>query len=347
MAKKPREVLLRSVVEEFKTGVADGVDEWMFAGPNILFYLHYLQAHAAGRSDLDLATIVGVSGAAGLFGYQRGDYLPKYAFHDVNPDDQIAKATGFGYEHPKFNNAEEAWQILKESIDTGRPLKAPDWEGILYVGYRDAAKPERRKVFGLSNEPGDICGWLIWAEWEDWAKRLVSWGQNGLIGRYTRRTQPASAKKTALKVMGDLVKYSKEAPGKWAKQKPEAKWGLAGIEAYAEDCANTRDLPDFGMCHPVNPQWSTRRCTAVYLGRTAKADVFPKKMAGHLKAASSRYFAAYHSWVVAHYQIGWGAIGVKKTKADRLAAAEAIRQAAAHERAAIAEVKKALKIART
>ena len=80
MAKKYPEVLLESVVEEFKTGAADGVDEWMFAGPNILFYLHYLQAHAAGWTDVDMATIVGVSGAAGLFGYERDDCMPKYRF---------------------------------------------------------------------------------------------------------------------------------------------------------------------------------------------------------------------------------------------------------------------------
>ncbi len=346
MAKKYPEVLLESVVEEFKTGAADGVDEWMFAGPNILFYLHYLQAHAAGWTDLDMATIVGVSGAAGLFGYERDDCMPKYAFFAVDPGDQIAKATGFGYEHPKFNDAEEAWQILKESIDTGRPLKAPDWEGILYVGYRDADRPGQRKVFGLSNEPGDICRWMSWEEWEDWAKRIVSWNLNDLIGRHTKRVRPASRKKTALKVMSDLVKYSTKAPGDWEKDNPNAIWGLAGIEAYAEDCANLRELPDFGMCHPINPQWATRRCSAVYLGRTAKADIFPKQVSERIKAASSWYFAAYHSWVVAHYQIGWGALGVKKTKAHRLAAAGAIRQAAAHERAAIGEVKKALRAAK-
>ena len=343
--KKSREVLLQSVVEEFKTGTVDGVDEWMFAGPNILFYLYYLQAHAAGWHEMDMATVVATSGAAGLFGYQRGDYLPKYAFHAVGPDLQTARATGFGYEHLTFSDAEEAWQILKESIDTGRPLKAPDWEGILYVGYRDAVRPGNRKVFGLSNEPGDVCGWLTWAEWEDWAKRLVSWNQNGLIGRHTRRIRPAAARKTALRIMSDLVKYSRQAPGNWAKTQPNAIWGLAGMEASAADCANTRDLPKFDMCHPINPQWATRRCTAVYLGRTAKAGVFPQKVTKHVRAASAAYFAAYHSWVVAHYQIGWGAIGVDKTKAYRQAAAEAVRQAVAHEKAAIAAVKKSLKVA--
>lgn len=345
VAKKRREVLLEDVVEEFRTGTVDGVDEWMFAGPNILFYLHCLQAHAAGWREMDLATIVATSGAAGLFGYERGSYMPKYAFHAVNPDDQVAEATGFGYEHLKFNSPEEAWQMLKESIDTGRPLKAPDWEGILYVGYREASKPANRKVFGLSNEPDDVCEWLTWAKYEDWAKRVISWGQNGLIGRHTQRIRPAAARKTAVRVMSDLVKYSTRAPGNWAEQNPKAIWGLAGIEAYADDCANPRNFPRFDMCHPINPQWATRRCVAVYLGRTAKTPAFPQKVSKHIRAASVSYFAAYHSWVVAHYQIGWGAIGVEKTKTHRRAAAEAIRQAAAHEKAAIAAVKRALKAA--
>ena len=38
--------------------------------------------------------IAAVSGASALFGYQPGEWMPKYAHLQVNPDQRIAEATG-------------------------------------------------------------------------------------------------------------------------------------------------------------------------------------------------------------------------------------------------------------
>ena len=112
-------------------------------GPHTYLIYHFLQMKAAGW-DIGIDEVVAVSGACALFGYEQGSYMPKYAFRRIDPVKRIKEATGFGIGEIHFDSAEGAWDIMKESVDTGRPVKGEHFEAILFTGYQDAASRDDR-----------------------------------------------------------------------------------------------------------------------------------------------------------------------------------------------------------
>ena len=108
-------------------------------------------------------------------------------------------------------------------------------------------------------------------------------------------------------------------------------------------CENVREYEDLTACHDVNGQWAVRNSTSVYLRRVAEAGVFPAEINGRLIAAAKAYRAAYESWQELYALIGHGATEAeRKDAARRVAAAAAVREALAHEKAALAEIETVL-----
>ncbi len=71
---------------------------------------------------MDLDTLAAVSGDSALFAYQPQTFMPEYANLHIGTDNRIASATGFRYEWVPIEGPDDAWQVLRESLDSGRPI---------------------------------------------------------------------------------------------------------------------------------------------------------------------------------------------------------------------------------
>jgi len=343
------EVLLEGAVTAFShitTHVASHQDwdEDVYPYPQPCVYLvaHLVEIWAAGWNDVDFDTLAAVSGASALFAYEPNTFMPKYANLLIGMDKRIAEATGFGYEWVSFKGADGAWTIIKETIDSGRPLKGWHAENVVFAAYQDATKKSDRKVFAMTDGPEYYAKWWTWGEFTKWVETMKKRNQCQL-GRHTKRVRPLAAKKIALRVMKDLVEWSVQPPEACRRRFPKATFGLAGMEAYAADCGNLRQFKSWGMCHGINPQWTVRHSTAVYLRRLAEAKTFPRKVTEHITAAAREYKAAFTAWHKTYGLLGHGATKEeRRAKSRREEGARLVRQAIEHERAAIEELKKAL-----
>lgn len=342
------QVLLKKVVNQFDDLIgrfgehAVAAGEEVYIQPCVYLSFHLVQMRAASWTDVDFDQLAAVSGASALFAYQPGEFMQKYANLSIGMDKRIAGATGFGYEWMGFQGVDGAWKLLQESIDSGRPVKGWHYENVMFGGYQDAAETEGRKIFAMADGPDTFATWWTWQELVQWVELVTGWGATQL-GRHTERVQTEPPNQVALRVIKDLVAWSVDPPPILREKYPAATFGLAGIQAYAADCANTEKYEDWSACHDINPQWTVRNSTAVYLTRLAAADLFPAEVNAHLLAAAEQYRAAYVDWQAFYDQLGHGALqGAGKLKDRRLAGAAAIYQALEHEEAAIAELRKAL-----
>ena len=342
-----REVLLTDAVEDFKH-IADNVaghrselvvcggSEDVYPQPYCYLTTRLIQMHAAGLEDMDFDTVAVVSGASAMFGYQPGAFMPKYAFHHRGPDDLVAQATGHATESVRVEDAREAWNFVKESVDSGRPVSAWHGEMMLLAGYRDADAEAERQVFAMKDGNGYFAEWWTWDTFAEWL------GDGQQLSRHSGRVAPRPKREVALRVMRDLVVLSAGVPENIQQAFPKATFGLAGIEAWAADCADVDEHTDWSMCHPENPQWTVRNSSALYLQRTADEGVLSAGATHHVRRAAELYRAAYGSWQEAYRLVGYPAPeGSGKVREKRLAAAAAVRRAAEHEQAAITELRQA------
>jgi hypothetical protein len=321
-------------------GVVAGSE--VYIQPPVYLSLHLVQMHAAGWTDVDFDHIAAVSGASALYGYQEGAFMPKYAHTRIDLDQHIAEATGFGYEWVDFDGLEGAWALLKESVDAGLSVKGWDWENILFAGYQDAQSIEDRKAFAMADGPDTYARWLTWDEFSEWVKRMGQW-QCLRFGRHTQRVETKPSQEIARRVMQDLVAWSVEPPESIPQAWPEATFGLAGIKAYADACQASDPGEDWVACHDINPQWTIRNATGVYLRQIAEAKVFPEAVSAYVLAAATQYRAAFECWQAFYKLLGHGASETaRKTRARRLAGGAVAHAWLAHEKAALAEIERAL-----
>jgi len=139
----------------------------VYRQPPVYLTTHLVQMRVAGWEDMDFDTLAAVSGASALFAWQPNTYMPKYANLLIGMDKRIAEATGFGYEWTPFTDAEDAWAILKESIDSNRPPTGRSRAGTTRTCFsRDTATPPPRRSARFSRcmtgpEPmrGGGLGW--------------------------------------------------------------------------------------------------------------------------------------------------------------------------------------------
>jgi hypothetical protein len=298
-----------------------------------------VQMHAAGLTNMDLDSLAVVSGASAMFGYEPGEFMPKYAFHHRDPDRLVAEATGYATETARLADPEKTWQFVKESIDSGRPASAWHGEMMLIAGYRDAQSPAQREIFVMKDGNGYFTEWWNWEQFIGWL------GDGQHFRRYECRVTPKPPAAILARVVTDLVLLSTNVPENIAKAFPKATFGLAGIALWADECDNTGKYPDWSMCHPENPQWTVRNSTAVYLERAAEAGLLPPAGNEHVRNAAEHYRAAYRAWQRAYGLVGYPAPeGAGKVPANRHAAANAVRDALQHEQSAIAELRHALEL---
>lgn len=316
-------------------GVTSGEVEFLQAPACI--WAHYVQMRAAGW-DVTYETVAVVSGSTALFAYDPKSLMPKYSHLLIRPDDQIAEATGFGYEWKSFDTPEQAWQIIRESVDSGRPVKGFAYENVLFVGYQDAPGPANRKVLVLAEGP-DEGGWLDWGKFVAWTELVKGWHQSQL-GRFKERVGAKPSAEVVSRVIGQLVTASNVLPETCNKfgWNTHSKVGLGGIEAYALDTGDmaksTKEYFKEGSwcgCHAINPQWTARAATAAWLRGAAASGAVNDADAEHMLSAAGHYEKAYEAWKVFHQQ-EW------VDEPHRKRAAEAVWEWLEHERKAIDEL---------
>ena len=301
---------------------------------------------AAGWPEADFDTIAAVSGASALFGFKPDDWKPKCAQLHVGPDQPIADATGFGYEWVDFDGPEGAWDLLVQSIDGDRTVIGHDWESMPFAGYEIAARPDDRNVYGVADGPDTYSRWLSWSEFADWAARVETWGRPRL-GRHTDRVTTLPAREVAARVMQHLVAWSTLPPQVVLAEYPDATFGLAGSEAFAHYLQTMGPDDDWVACHPINPQWTIRNSTNVYLARILEDAVFPDEVSEHLCGAATQYRVAYDCWQAAYAIFGHGTTEEARRVPVRRAALVALVHAwLAHEAAGLDNVRRALEASR-
>jgi len=354
--RKHSQVVLENAVKAFKDAqkaashgnVAQPAE--VYPQPSAYLYTHYICMRAAGWDDVDFDTLAAVSGSSALFAYDPTTLMPKYANLHIGMDQRIADATGFGFEWLRFGSEEEAWQLIKQTIDSGRPAKAHYWEDMLFVGYQDAGRKEDRKAYVMGDPFPGPGVWWTWTQFGEWVDDYCKKFKQCELGRHTKRVRKVAAKAVALRVLQDAVAWSTTPPAAVKNASPKARFGLAGIEAYANDVADVDGKPKAYFkepawlgCHAINPQWTARNSTGVYLERLAGTKTFGKKVNAHLVAASKTYKVAYTAWQAFYQQLGHAAPkNAWSTKNRRLAGAAAVRDALEHEKAAIDHLRRAL-----
>jgi hypothetical protein len=319
--------------------------------PHPYITTHTVCMRAAGWCDTGFDTVMTVSGAGLLFAYDPKSMMPKYAHLFLEPDSRIAEATGFGWEWLAFEDEDEAWMAIRETIDSGRPAKAHFWEEMLFAGYRDTTHRENRRVFVMGDPFPGPGVWWSWLEFVAWCHKCSEW-KLAEIGRHTRRVRRVARRTVAAQIIRETVAWSKNPPLPIRRKLPEALFGLEGIRQYADD-VEARPKRYFGEgawlgCHAINPQWTARSSTAVYLDDLARRAVFRKRVSEQISEAADKYRLAYLSWLEFYRLLGHIAPkSAWNSKKRRREGAAAVRRALEHEKAAIGDLKKALLLNKT
>jgi hypothetical protein len=343
----PAEVVLTHVIAEFHEATR------LYPDLNPVrtdLLMRLVCMRAAAIRDVDYPLLVMLAGHGTSFAYHPTKYY-LYSPPD-SPDDterRLQAGTGCRWEWPpKPKDAEGAWRLVRESVAAGTPVKGSWRDDYIFCGYRDAARPEDRQVYALGGwrEPG----WMSWGDFAQWFGEV---GQMSRVGGQTPRRPEAE---TALQLMQRTVSWAAGDGRREVSWMKDGAFGLPGIEAYAADVADATKPPAFFddgylCCHAVNRQTSGRRCAELYFRHVAR--LFPAAAAAHMRAAGEHYGRAYRAWGdyraaflppgaatdLAATHLAWS------DRARRTAGASAIREAATHEEAAVAELNAALELA--
>jgi hypothetical protein len=318
---------------------ANVLDDNIYPQPSTYLTTHYVCMKIAGFA-IYYDVLTAVSGASALFAYKHDDFMPKYAHLHIGIDKRIEQATGFGWEWLSPQTADECFSMIKNSIDSNKPVKSTLYENILFAGYTDSGDIQKRKLYVLSDGAEYYNDWVPWHAFIHWFKE---WGHTK-IGRYTQRTDPLSKKEIAVRVLNDLVQWSTEVPEAIKNHYPEAAFGLDGINKYANDCEDINKHKDWKVCHDINPQWITRNSTAVYLKSLVDENIFNHNIAIHLDRSSDLYKKAFSEWRIFNNYLGY--LVSKRTgrnKSNRMNGAIAVRKALEYEKQAINEIRTVIK----
>ncbi len=337
-----RGVVLQNVVREFEH-VANNIASHsnvhntnIYPQPCTYLTTHYVCMKAAGYVDIDYDVLAVVSGSSALFGYEPNEFMPKYANLHIDIAERIARATGFGWERPSADSPAECYDIIRESIEDSKPVKAVCAEYILFTGFDDS---KGKGVYVLS-DGADY--WNSWVSWEMFSEWYEDWSHIRL-GRYSGEEAQCSDEEVAVEVLKNLCNWARTPPDVVQNEYPNATFGLEGIERYASDCKNMEKYPDWRACHDINPQWVTRNSTAVYLEKICQEKTFDYGITEQLLKASNLYRRAYESWKEFYGVLGDDAPGdAGKNKRNRVSAADFVLEALEHEKSALGFIAKAL-----
>lgn len=126
---------------------------------------HFLFALRSAGHEFSYDELMCLTGTAFSFYYCHDNYHVAYSMPD-GWEDRVAKAAGGKWEWLPQRSADEAWEHVRSSVDSGRVVWGEYMEGVTFAGYEDGEKKEDRRVFALDPVfvwPGK---WWTWAEFE-------------------------------------------------------------------------------------------------------------------------------------------------------------------------------------
>jgi DNA-binding transcriptional ArsR family regulator len=281
------------------------VNNTLYVQPHVLPYFFWIIMKYHGW-EIDFDEFMTVSGVSALFGYQRDEFLPKYAFLFIGLRERIKRATGFEIYRELIENVEDAWNKIIQQLSQKQPVIGYWWEAVLFAGFQEAADPNERKIYVFSDG----------------------------------RKESKSTKEIAIQVITDLINWSQNPPKEVQNFFPKATFGLHGIEMYAKDCQNVEEVPGvFGPCHGINPLGALRNSSGIYLTNLADKGVFSGEINTYLKSAGNLYKDAFKQWQKLYELLGHHIDdATKSSKKQRLKGANAIKLALNYEKEAIQEL---------
>ncbi len=307
----------------------------------------------AGASRAEYEDILVLSGRATAFAYHpiRPDLL------DQAPDDpeaveaRISAATGYAWETPAHDGtSDDAWRVIRASIDEGKPIQAQWTDDLIFCGCRDDGTAEGREV--LVGGGWDPPTWWTWDRFDKWAAEF------GAMARVGAKLDVAPRHETASAVL-DAMARAAESDSRAQKADPSpTAYGLAGIRAFARDLGDLSLRPDhWGGCwlsgYCVYRQVSGRAAAARFI-RAAISDCVPAA-APALEAAASSFERAAEAWAGWDAELGFGATrsgsveqrSLWYSAANRRQASFCVQRALEHETEAVRQLKQALRFIRS
>ncbi|MHA2325864.1 MAG: winged helix-turn-helix domain-containing protein, partial [Promethearchaeota archaeon] len=341
------------------------VNNTLYVQPHVLPYFFWIIMKYHGW-EIDYDEFMTVSGISALFGYERDEFLPKYAFRLIKLRERIKNATGFEIYREIIENAEDAWKKITQQITQKKPVIGLWWEAVLFTGFQEAEDLNDRKIYVLADGPDTFIKWWTWKDFCEWFDTIVKFDDQEIF-YYNRKKELKSTKEIAVQVITDLINWSQNPPKEVQDFFPKASFGLQGIEKYAYDCQNVEEVPGvFGPCHGINPLGALRNSSGIYLTNLANTGVFSdeiakseeikkpkipmsKKIANkgifsgkinrHLKTAGNLYKNAFKQWQKLYELLGHHIDdATKSSKEQRLKGANAIKLALNYEKEAIQEL---------
>jgi len=341
------------------------VNNTLYVQPHVLPYFFWVIMKYHGW-EIDFDELMTVSGVSALFGYERNEFLPKYAFRFIELRERIKRATGFEIYREAIESVEDAWDKITQQLSQKKPVIGHWWEAVLFAGFQEAKDPNDRKIYVLTDGPDTFIKWWTWKDFCEWFDTIVKFDDQEIL-YYNRKKESKSTKEIAVQVITDLINWSQNPPKKIQNFFPKAAFGLQGIELYAKDCQNVEELPGvFGPCHGINPLGALRNSSGIYLTNLANKGIFSdkiskteeikkheismtKKIANkgifsgkintYLKTAGNLYKDAFKQWQKLYELLGHHIDdATKSSKEQRLKGANVIKLALNYEKEAIQEL---------
>ncbi len=330
MAKRRRRnAELKRVAKAFKDV---GRETDAFWQPRSYIDMHLVCMRALGWKDVDYETLVTVSGFGTSFAYEPREKAWAGWVAPYGCDQRITGTTGFGFKWDHVDSLDQAWDLITKHVGEGAPVRAPHTEEMVIAGYKEAATPRGRRVLVMCRPFADPPKWWRWAQLEEW----FADPQHHWLGHHTRSVRKLATKRSGLNAMAAAVMVALHDPRAKNSMFEGVAWGLEGIKQFAEDVADTKKKKDYFAagwhgCHAITPQYTGRRCAAVYVRRIAER--FPVKSNTYFLKAADEYEAAYGEWLsFRETEAARGSWGNAKRRA---AMADAIYRALIHEIAAV------------
>ena len=334
-------VLLADACEQFITAF-DEQERWR---PRSFVNAHVAFLRANGI-PADFTTLSTLSGYGVSFHYDRKRFEGGW-LSPAGSGERIERAVGARVQWRRVESLDEAWSIIRRELDAGRAVRTPWIEESLICGYRDAPDKADRRVYIVCCPfmwPG---AWWTWKDLERWIASPMS--GKGYLAWLEGRTEPAPEDETALVGLRLIVKLAYDDTREDMKWLQPCVCGLRAIDAFATDIADldvkAKDFAGGWLgCHAIYPQWTTRRHTAAWLRKVAPR--LPEAARPHVLKAAEAYELAHKAWLTWESLLGDREHNAFRGAWDdpdhRTRGAEAVREAARHERAAVDEVERAL-----
>lgn len=341
------------------------INNTLYVQPHVLPYFFWIIMKYHGW-EIDFDELMTVSGISALFGYERDEFLPKYAFRFIELRERIKRATGFEIYREVIESVEDAWKKITQQLSQKKPVIGHWWEAVLFAGFQEAKDPNDRKIYVLTDGPDTFIKWWTWKDFCEWFDTIVKFDDQEIF-YFNHKKESKSTNEIAVQVITDLINWSQNPPKEIRNFFPKATFGLQGIESYAKDCQNVEEIPGvFGPCHGINPLGALRNSSGIYLTNLANKGVFldkssktekiekgnipmTKKIANKgifsndinksLKTAGNLYKNAFKQWQKLYELLGHHIDdATKSSKEQRLKGANAIKQALKYEKEAIQEL---------